>query len=297
MQAQPKALVLGGKTGLLGQALVATLEAHGWSVSTGGPSRKSKLDSATTSEKLSALIDAVRPELIFNTIGYTQVDAAEDNKEEAILLNRTFPTLLGRIVKERDTRLVHYSTDFVFDGKAKEPYSPEHEPSPMSVYAKTKLEGEESLLELDLPSFNIIRTAWLFGPFKNNFITTIFNLCKKEPQVRVVHDQIGSPTYTMDLALYSLKLAEAEANGIFHIVNSGTASWCDLASEAVRLRGCGCIVRPIDSKDYPQKAQRPPYSPLDHESFTKVTGIAPRPWAQALCDYIYRYIIPEQADE
>ena len=270
MPAMSKALILGGTGGLLGKALVETLVRAGWEVESGGISRKTDLSKVDLSQELASLITKFDPDVVFNTIGYTQVDQAEED------------------VEGTTSRLVHYSTDFVFDGKGHVPYRETDEPNPLSVYGRTKLEGEEAIVDSGLEKYTIIRTAWLFGSGKKNFISTILDLCNRRNSLNVVHDQIGSPTYTIDLAEHSLSLVEADANGVFHVVNSGVASWCDFAGEAARLAEVACAVHPITSSEYPQKAVRPAYSVLDTGRFTKMTGITPRPWAQALRDYIYR---------
>jgi dTDP-4-dehydrorhamnose reductase len=184
--------------------------------------------------------------------------------------------------------LVHYSTDFVFSGKKKTPYTIEDPPDPVNVYGKTKLAGEEALLSLGLERLLIIRTAWLFGPGKKNFVQTILERCQGAQAIGVVHDQVGSPTYTPDLARYSLKLVEAEGKGLYHVVNAGEANWCELASEAARLAQKECAINGIPSAVYPQKAVRPAYSVLDTTKFEQTTGITPRPWPQALQEYIFR---------
>ena len=292
MTTRQKALVLGGKTGLVGQALVDVLNASGWEVTATG---RAELDAAAVDSgtRLESLVDALEPSCIFNTIAYTGVDAAEDEPEAATLLNRTLPATLGRIVKTRPSTLVHFSTDFVFDGKKNSPYTPEDPTGPLCVYAKTKLAGEEALLALDLPRCLIIRTAWLFGPGRKNFVATILQACKDRRAINVVHDQIGSPTYTLDLAQYTLKLVETGASGLFHIVNGGQASWCELAGEAVSLAPVECVVHPIPSSEYPQKARRPAYSALDCADLARLTGITPRPWPQALREYIFTVYPPE----
>lgn len=287
MNGRQKALVLGGVTGLVGQALVDVLRASEWEVTT---TTRKTLDVAApgAADALAALLDREEPDCVFNAVGYTHVDQAEDDPEGAALLNRTLPAMLGRLVKTRSCALVHYSTDFVFDGKKNSPYVPEDPTEPLSVYGKTKRAGEEALLALDLPQCLIIRTAWLFGPGRKNFISTILQACAEKRSINVVHDQTGSPTYTPDLAQYTLKLLEARAGGLFHIVNSGQASWCELASEAVRLAQVECTVNAIPSSAYPQKAVRPAYSVLDCKALAGVTGITPRPWVQALREYIFK---------
>ena len=293
MRCAQKALVLGGATGLVGQALVAVLREAGWEVRVIGRSDVD-LRAPDATRRLQTLIDCAEPACIFNAVGYTQVEAAEDDPETATLLNRTLPAMLGRLVKERGCcGLVHFSTDFVFNGKKPLPYTTEDAVDPLCVYGKTKRAGEEALLALDLPNCLIIRTAWLFGPGRKNFISTILGLCREKKSINVVHDQIGSPTYTLDLAMYTLKLVEAGGSGLFHIVNSGQASWCELASEAVQLAQMECAVTPVPSSAYPQKAARPAYSVLNCDELTRITGIAPRPWPQALREYVYKEFPPE----
>ncbi len=279
-----RAVVLGGKTGLLGQSLVAVLRDKKWDVVAHGRDDADVLDSAA----LERYLGDAAPEFVFNTIAYTQVDKAEDEPEEALRLNKALPACLGRIARQQGFWLVHYSTDFVFDGRGQAPYQLSDEPNPQSVYGRTKLAGENALLEIGLPNLNIVRTAWLFGPGRKNFVKTILTLARQRPTLGVVHDQIGSPTYTPDLALYSYELARRKVYGIFHLVNAGRASWCELAAEAVTLAELNCTVNAITSAEYPQQAKRPAYSVLATDKFTNVTGITPRPWPSALREYVFQ---------
>lgn len=284
MSKTPKVLVLGGKGGLLGASLAAVLEKSGRHVAvTGRPGR-----GVFEAGALEDLLDKLEPDAVFNTWAYTQVDKAEDEPAEARRVNEALPALLGRLVQERPCKLVHFSTDFVFDGRKDSPYLPDDPTGPSSVYGETKLAGERALLSLSLPNLLIVRTAWLFGPGKKNFVRTILDLAAERDELRVVHDQVGSPTYTCDLAAWAVALAAKDATGVFHVVNSGRASWAELAAEVIRLAGLPCRVVPIPSAEYPQKARRPAYSVLDTAAFSKATGITPRPWAQALADYVYR---------
>jgi dTDP-4-dehydrorhamnose reductase len=285
----PKIVILGGTTGLLGQAMANAARIGGYEVITTG---RRDFD-PTDSKALTAFIDETAPDIVCNTIAYTMVDKAEEEEEEALLLNRVLPCSLGRIIKERPAiHLMHFSTDFVFNGRKIGTYTEEDETNPLSAYGRSKLEGEKALLRLDLEKFSIVRTAWLFRPGKKNFISTILDLCHQGKSLTVVHDQIGSPTYTVDLAAYCLNLIEKNGRGFFHITNSGQDSWCEFASEAVRLAQVECPIAPIPSKEYPQKAVRPAFSALSTAKFTEVTGIAPRPWPQALADYIYTAMPP-----
>lgn len=275
------AVVLGGKTGLLGQALSGLLAARGWMVHAPGRDDLDIFDR----EAVADYVRAAGADVLFNTVAHTRVDQAEDEPSEADRLNRQLPLLLARAAPA--VLHVHFSTDFVFNGRKDTPYTTADTPDPRSVYGQTKLQGERALMELDLPRLLIIRTSWLFGPGKINFVSRILELAADRPELSVVHDQIGSPTYTPDLAEGALALVEAGATGLFHLANSGQASWCELAAEAVHCADIPCRVVPIPSSEYPQKACRPAYSVLDLSAFTAATGITPRPWVQALREFVY----------
>jgi dTDP-4-dehydrorhamnose reductase len=278
-----RALVLGGKTGLLGQALTNSLKAAGWELFQAG---RADLDPLNT-QALSAYIDEVAPSVIFNAIAWTNVELAEDEPDAAYELNRTLPAQLGRIVRQRDLYLVHYSTEFVFNGRKTTPYVEADPGDPLNVYGLSKLAGEQALTQHCPENCCIVRTSWLFGPGKKNFIETILNRCACSNELKVVHDQTGSPTYTPDLADASIRLAEHRVTGIVHVANVGEATWCEFASKAVRMSGLHTPVRAITSADYPQKAERPHYSVLSTSLYTKITGHHMRPWPQALRDYIF----------
>lgn len=280
-----KALILGGKTGLMGQALAHVIDPL--EIEAVCPDKKD-LDIFDAGQLDNFIVDQ-NIQYIFNTVAYTQVDQAEDDQKAAQKLNKFLPSVLGDVCRRHNIYLIHYSTDFVFDGKKNTPYTTTDKPSPNSVYGKTKLEGEEALLLNPWDKLIIIRTAWLFGPFKTNFVDKILSLAREKDNINVVHDQVGSPTYTLDLAGYSMKLVDKQTSGLFHLANKGQASWCELASEAVQCAGLYCKITPVTSEEYPQKAARPPYSVLDCSKYSMVAGSAPRPWVQSLRDYIYHY--------
>lgn len=282
---QPRsvAAVLGGRTGLVGQALVRTLAANGFEVL---PLGRSDFD-PTDSKAAADWLDRAKPTHVFNAVAYAQVDKAEDEPGEAALLNKTLPAIWSRLAAERDLYFVHYSTDFVFPGTKDSPYLPDDRTGPGSVYGSTKLAGEAAVLAAAPRRCLILRTAWLFGPDKTNFVRKILDLAQTREELTIVHDQVGSPTYVPDLAVHSLDLVRREASGVFHVVNSGQASWCELAAEAVHAAGLHCRVRAIPSSSYPQKAKRPAYSVLDLAKLTEATGVTPRPWLQALRHYVF----------
>lgn len=284
----PKALVLGGATGLLGQALTAVLSARGWETASLGRQDGDLLDYNFLREKL----EGARAGLVFNAVAWTAVDDAEDHEEEALELNRALPGSLARIMAKMDYgHLIHYSTDFVFSGPHAGPWKEDEPPNPASVYGRTKLEGERAVLQALPDRACVLRSAWLFGPGRRDFVDAILAACQKRDMVNVVDDQTGSPTYSVDLARWSLLLAERKATGLWHAVNSGQASWCELASEAVHLASGPCRVAPIPSDEWPQKAKRPRYSVLENEKLAAFLGQKPRPWQQALREHIFTNVL------
>ena len=279
-----KALILGGATGLVGQALTRTLAHDGWDTRTFSRTDGNLLDL----DFLRALLEKAEADVVFNALGWTRVDDAEAHPEEALLANRTLPDALARTLAALGHgHLVHFSTDFVFSGPHDGPWRETDTPHPVSVYGRTKLAGEEAV-QSALPDRScIVRTAWLFGPGRSNFVDVILAACRKRDAVSVVHDQTGSPTYTLDLAQWCEKLAEARATGIWHAVNSGVASWCELASEAIALTSGPCRVEPIPGTDWPQAAERPANSALDNSKLAAFLGDKPRPWPRALREYLF----------
>jgi dTDP-4-dehydrorhamnose reductase len=283
MSAPGRVIVLGGVTGLLGVPLTAALRRAGHEVM---PTTRAVLDPFDR-EAVLAAVRAFGADWIVNTIAYTAVDKAEDEPEEAARLNRTLPGILARACLETGAGLAHYSTDFVFDGKKTSPYLETDPVDPQCVYGRTKLAGERAIQDSGLEKHLILRTAWLFGPGKTNFVEKILGFARTRDVLKVVHDQIGSPTSTLDLSEMTVDLLRAGVTGLFHTVNAGRASWCELASEAVSTAGINCEVLPITSAEYPQKAKRPAYSALDTARLAAAVGHCPRPWIQALRDYVY----------
>ncbi len=285
LDVKKKALVLGGKSGMLGQALMRIGIQKNFEMFSLGREDGDVLDM----EFLENSISKVNPDFIFNAIAYTAVDLAEDEESQAYLLNRTLPDNLARIVKNSSCHCIHYGTDFVFDGKNKVAYTENDVANPLSVYGASKLAGEQLISSFD--NCAILRTAWLFGCGKKNFVTTILNLSKNNPVIKVVHDQKGSPTCTYDLAEMSFIAAENKACGIYNAVNSGEASWCDLASEAISLMGLSNFVEPITTEEWEQKgvqkAVRPKFSVLSTAKFSEQFNYKPRPWVQALREYLF----------
>jgi dTDP-4-dehydrorhamnose reductase len=190
--------------------------------------------------------------------------------------------------------LIYVSTDFVFDGRQRRPYKETDAPNPLCFYAKSKLEGEEAVKK-SLPSYFILRTSWLYGRNGRNFVDTIIEKSGETKELKVVDDQVGSPTYTKDLSkavhkLLDLIFTQATARGveygIYHVSNSGSASWYEYAKAILKLAGSGSRVLPISSKELNRLADRPPMSILDNSKFTASTGYKMRPWKNALREYL-----------
>lgn len=222
---------------------------------------------------------------IINCAAYTAVDKAEEEPQLAAKINTEAVTNLARAAAKEGCLLIHISTDYVFDGTGTKPYSEKDKPCPVSVYGKTKLAGEEAILKSRCFHI-IIRTAWLYSSFGNNFVKTILRLASERTEINVVSDQVGSPTYAGDLAAAIVAIMDNEERieheGIYHYSNEGVCSWYDFAAEIVRLSGKECRVKPVTTAEYPTKTQRPAYSVLDKSKIKKTFGIEIPAWKDAL---------------
>lgn len=222
---------------------------------------------------------------IINCAAYTAVDKAEEEPQLAAKINTEAVTNLARAAAKEGCLLIHISTDYVFDGTGTKPYSEKDKPCPVSVYGKTKLAGEEAILKSRCFHI-IIRTAWLYSSFGNNFVKTILRLATERTEINVVSDQVGSPTYAGDLAAAIVAIMDNEERieheGIYHYSNEGVCSWYDFAAEIVRLSGKECRVKPVTTAEYPTKTQRPAYSVLDKSKIKKTFGIEIPAWKDAL---------------
>ena len=240
----------------------------------------------TNPDAVRIICDSEQVDVIVNCAGYTAVDAAEDDFQMADLLNHQAPGILGGIARERDAALIHISTDFVFDGRAGLPYPDDAPLSPLSVYGSTKAAGER-VVASSLCRHIIFRTAWLYSIYGRNFAKTMLNLFKERPLVKVVYDQIGSPTYAPDLASAILKVISSgdvvRHQGIFNYSSQGAVSWYDFAKAIHRLSGLKmCDVEPCLSAEFPQKAERPRYSVLDKTLVAKTFGVHVPYWEDSL---------------
>lgn len=224
---------------------------------------------------------------IVNCAAYTAVDKAEDNKELCTTLNMVAPAYLAAAVEKRAGWMIQISTDYVFDGTKHTPYVESDTPSPDSVYGSTKLAGELGVSKFCKKTV-IIRTAWLYSTFGNNFVKTMIRLGKEKPELGVIFDQIGTPTYARDLAVVIMTIINMGIiPGVYHFTNEGVISWYDFTKAIHRIAGImTCHVRPLHTAEYPTPAHRPHYSVLDKTKIKKTYGIEIPYWEESLKDCI-----------
>lgn len=227
-----------------------------------------------------------RIDYILNCAAYTAVDKAEDNEAVCDRVNREAVRNLGVVAGENGAKVIHISTDYVFDGTNHRPYVETDRTCPVSVYGRTKLAGEQALTEV-CPDSVVIRTAWLYSEFGSNFVKTVLRLGAERDEVRFIFDQVGTPTYAGDLAKAMMAVVEqaekdAFVPGIYHFSNEGVCSWYDFTVTILRLAGIPCRVVPIESGDYPSRAARPHYSVLNKGKIKKTYGVQIPHWEESL---------------
>ena len=229
--------------------------------------------------------------IIVNCAAYTAVDAAEDNEPLAARLNAEAVGIMARVAKRHGVRMVHVSTDYVFDGKGCIPYTEDMPTNPQSAYGRTKLDGEQQLLDTLSSDAVILRTAWLYSPYGKNFVKTMLMLGKDKPALKVVFDQVGTPTCARDLAAAIVTVMSAPQwhGGVYHFSNEGVISWYDFALAIHRLAGItSCDVQPCHSDEFPAKAHRPAYSVLDKTKFKSTFGVTVPYWLDSLQDTLVK---------
>lgn len=231
-----------------------------------------------------AMVTAEKPDAIVNCAAYTNVDAAEDNPELAELLNATAVGNLAAAAREADALMVHISTDYVFGGDPyNTPCTEDRKGTPTGVYGLTKLHGEQ-VLQASGARYVIIRTGWLYSEFGRNFVKTMLKLTAERPQVKVVFDQVGTPTYAGDLAAAILRILDTlQLGGIYNFSNEGVCSWFDFARTVAEMAGNdGCEVLPCHSDEFPSKVHRPAYSVLDKTKIKDTFGLRIPYWTESL---------------
>ncbi len=280
-----------GANGRLGAAL-ARKYAHDREVTSFG---RSQLDLGQLDGVRSALAEA-KFELLINCAALTNVDYCESHREEAFLVNAEAPRLLAEIANEKSAKLVHFSTDYVFDGKKSDPYTEEDMAVPLSVYGESKLEGERRVLEVSSQHL-VVRLSWVFGPDKPSFIDQIIQRARENDVVTAVADKFSAPTYTVDVANWLRLAIDKSANGILHLANNGGCSWQEWAQYAIEV--CSRLGIPLkaerigavslaDMKNF--AAQRPVRTVLSTAKFATLTGVKPRHWREAVAEYITAHV-------
>ena len=273
-------VLITGSNGMLGQDLIEVLgRQHELILTT------SKTLDITDKDHTIEFICENKPDIVINSAAYTNVDGCEENQDLAFSVNGEGPRNLALGCKEVGCPLVHISTDYVFNGENDTPWVEDDEIGPISVYGKSKLEGEEAIQEI-LDKFFIIRTAWLYGVNGGNFPKTMLELAKTHDELTVVYDKVGSPTYTLDLAKAIGELIKTSYYGIYHITNSESCSWCEFAKYIFEIADVDVKVTPVTASEFARPAPRPSYSVLSNKRWVD-NGFEPlRSYKLAIKDYI-----------
>lgn len=286
---RPRILLI-GCSGQLGWELRRSLAPLGEVTAASDCGRYGPRLDLTDPDGLRTLIRTTAPELILNAAAYTAVDKAETDLERAEAINAQAPGLIGEAAKELGALVVHYSTDFVFDGTASRPYREEEPTGPLGVYGRTKLQGEQALLAATERAL-VLRTSWVYGLRGQNFLLTMQRLFRERPLVRVVDDQIGSPTWSRHLADVTAQLLSQlwrddfdlrGRGGVYHVCGAGHTSWYGFARAIWELSGASCQLGPIPTSEYPTPARRPAYSVLDTSKLWRTFGLRLPPWRESL---------------
>jgi dTDP-4-dehydrorhamnose reductase len=253
-------------------------------------SSREELD-ISNKEKIEEFIKVNQVNCIINCAAYTAVDKAENEFDEADRINRKAVKKLSSIAKTYDIKLIHISTDYVFDGRNYKPYKEENQTNPTCVYGRTKLEGELEMMKINPINSIIIRTSWVYSYYGNNFVKTMLKLGQEKDSLGVIFDQIGSPTYAKDLAKTILEIIPKINNDkvqILNYSNEGVLSWYDFAKEIMKMAKLKCKINPIETKDYPTPAKRPHYSLLNKSKIKEEFTLEVPFWKDGLDDCIRR---------
>lgn len=273
-------ILITGSNGMLGYDLQEVLKDYHELILT----TSKTLDITDKQNTIDFICDA-KPDIVINSAAYTDVDGCEENQDLAYAVNGDGVRNLALACKEVDCALVHISTDYVFDGAARDPIDENGQIGPISVYGKSKLEGEKAIQEI-LDKYFIVRTAWLYGINGKNFPKTMLELAKNHSEITVVYDEVGTPTYTPDLASGISQLIETDYYGIYHLTNSGSCSWCEFARYIFEVAQSDVKVIPVTASEFARPAPRPSYSVLNNKNWME-KGFKPlRSYKEAIKEYI-----------
>jgi dTDP-4-dehydrorhamnose reductase len=277
-----KRALIFGSTGMTGWELSRRAPSHGFQPIA---LSREEVDITDAAAVRRAVRDA-KPDIVLNAAAYTAVDLAERNREKAMGINSTGAGNVARAAAERDTCLIHISSDYVFDGRAKTPYAPDHAVNPLGAYGASKSAGEDAVRSIN-SRHAIVRTSWVFSHRGRNFVRTMLERSRTSERLRVVNDQYGRPTSAGDLADTLLQIGsrlcdEPALSGTWHFANDGVTTWYDVARAIFEMKPGGPPIEAISTSDFPTLARRPAYSVLDTSSLEKAFDITPRPWRDAL---------------
>jgi len=281
-------LVIGAK-GMLGKDLVEILrsssrvdqrldwEVFGWDIE--------EIDIQEEKNTVTK-IESLQPDMVINIAAYTNVDGCESHDEKAFAINAEGMRHVALGALRCRAKVVYLSTDYIFDGKKREPYLEDDPPHPLSVYGRSKLRGEQYVQEM-VEDALIVRTQWLYGKYGNNFVASVLRQAREKEVLSIVNDQVGSPTHTIDLSRAISVLIQCDARGVFHVANSDLCTWFAFGQEILKLSGMeGVRIVPISSEELGRPATRPLYSVLNTEKLKRETGMTLRPWSEALKEYL-----------
>lgn len=274
-------ILLAGSRGMLGTDLMGELDSTHQVLGLG----RAELD-ITNAAQCMARVAEFRPDVVINAAGMTDVDGCETHEQEALRVNGQGSGNLAAAASAAGSVIVYYSTDYVFDGTKPEPYQEEDTPNPGSVYGRSKLLGEELVRSL-CPNHLILRTSWVFGRNGKNFIRTILTEAHRGQPLLVVNDQRGSPSYTQDLAKHSRQMLQAGCRGTYHLTNSGSCTWYELASQVIKWAGLAdYMVLAVTTAEYPRPARRPANSVLANARLEREEFPLMRTWQEAAQEYV-----------
>ena len=246
-------------------------------------------------EQLRAMLGALEFDALINTAAQTNVDRCETEQEEAFALNAEAPRVLAEICAQKRVRFIHISTDYVFDGEKREPYTEENEARPISVYGESKREGERRALTANDRAL-VVRVSWVFGPDRPSFVDWAIGQAREREEVKAIADKWATPTYTLDLVQLLKPLIAGDVSGTLHLANSGECSWQEYAQWALdccRAEGIPVKARTIGKSSLAEMtsfiAQRPVYSVLSTAKYETLTGVKPRPWQEAVAEFVREY--------
>lgn len=228
---------------------------------------------------------SLAPRVVINCAGYTDVDGAQSNTTQSYMVNADGPKHLAEACFDCGARLIHVSTEYVFDGTKSAPYVETDEPRPVNEYGKSKLRGERNIADV-FDDYLILRTSWLFGPNGKNFIDTVLRLAGEREEITMVSDQRGAPTYTIDLAHAIYRLAARDITGVYHLASQGYCTWYELAEHALRAAGKRLRMKPVDTGHYDRPAKRPLNCMLDCSAIERDAGVRLRHWREAVDEYL-----------